>query len=135
MLPPIIRQPLTISGAVLGVLLIIFFVLYAEKAKEEMLIPDTPVRVSLSGTYVCLPHVDTSGPQTLECALGLHTDDGKYYALDFALMSQATPNMPMGVHITAEGVFVPIERLSTNHWQKYPIVGIFSVTNSLSIEQ
>jgi hypothetical protein len=37
--------------------------------------------LTLTGTYLCLPHRDTSGPQTLECALGLQTDNGDYYAI------------------------------------------------------
>lgn len=91
-----------------------------------------PYRATLSGEYLCLPHVDTSGPQTLECAFGLKTDDGTYYALDFNLMSQAILDLQTGQHISASGVVTPIERLSTDHWQKYPIVGIFSVTDSLA---
>lgn len=37
--------------------------------------------VSYTGTIVCLPHKDTSGPVTLECAYGLQTSDGKYHGL------------------------------------------------------
>jgi hypothetical protein len=36
---------------------------------------------SMTGTPTCLPHKDTSGPTTLECALGLKGDDGRYYQL------------------------------------------------------
>lgn len=42
---------------------------------------DVDGEVSLRGTSVCLPHLDTSGPQTMECAIGLKTEDGTYYAL------------------------------------------------------
>jgi hypothetical protein len=50
--------------------------------------------VTLNGTVVCLLHKNTDGPQTLECAIGLKTDDGKYYSLrsdvpDSALASAA----------------------------------------------
>lgn len=37
--------------------------------------------VTITGTPTCLPHKDTSGPTTLECAIGLKGDDGRYYAL------------------------------------------------------
>lgn len=37
--------------------------------------------IVVSGTMICLPHKNTSGPQTLECAFGLKGDDGKNYAL------------------------------------------------------
>lgn len=90
-------------------------------------------RGTLVGEYLCLPHVNTSGPQTLECALGLKTDSGEYYALDFYLMSQMGQNLATGDRISANGLITPIERLSTEIWRKYPIKGVFSVTDSLKV--
>ena len=89
------------------------------------------VRATLSGVYLCLPHVDTTGRQTDECALGLKTDVGAYYAVDFNQMPEAQAQLAMGDRFQANGTVTPIERLSTDHWQKYPIEGIFSVTDSL----
>jgi hypothetical protein len=42
-----------------------------------------PMELSVSGTLACLPHKNagTGQPQTLECAIGLRTDDGRYYSL------------------------------------------------------
>ena len=90
-----------------------------------------PQRMTLTGVYTCLPHADTTGPQTMECALGMQTDDGAYYALDFNLMSQTPPGLETGDRFTATGVLTPIENLSTNFWQKYNVSGIFSVTDSV----
>ncbi len=92
-----------------------------------------PYRATLSGEYLCLPHVDTSGPQTLECALGLRTDVGEYYAIDLSLMSQEHRPLVTGERISANGLVTPTERLSTDHWRQYPIEGIFSVTDSLRV--
>lgn len=106
--------------------------IYNEKQGEPQLNQQEnfePQRMTLSGKFVCLPHRDTSGPQTLECAHGLLANNGMYYALDFNLMSQTQPNFVAGQEITAGGVFTPIERLSTDHWSKYNMVGIFSVTD------
>jgi len=36
--------------------------------------------VTITGNPVCLPHKG-NGPHTLECAIGLKGDDGRYYAL------------------------------------------------------
>lgn len=36
---------------------------------------------TISGIMICLPHKNTSGPQTLECAFGLKGDDGNNYGL------------------------------------------------------
>ena len=37
--------------------------------------------VTIKGTILCLPHKDTTGPQTMECAYGLKDEAGTYYAL------------------------------------------------------
>ena len=88
-------------------------------------------RATLAGEYLCLPHVDQAGPQTEECAIGLKTLTGEYYALDFNLASQTQPQLAGGDRVEATGVVTPIEMISTGMWQKYPIVGIFSVTDSI----
>lgn len=48
--------------------------------------PSAPINSSdgtatVSGLAVCLPHKNTEGPQTLECAIGLKDDKGIYYSL------------------------------------------------------
>lgn len=87
----------------------------------------TPDRITLEGEYVCLPHRDTSGVHTDECAAGIRTDTA-YYALDFALASQ-TSELTVGDRFTASGIFTPVETLSSDRWQQYDIKGIFSVTD------
>lgn len=82
---------------------------------------------TLSGEYVCLPHRDTRGPQTLECAFGMKTDVGEYYALDLNSLS-IKPDLKTGKKFTATGIITPVEMLSTDYWQKYAIEGIFSVS-------
>lgn len=37
--------------------------------------------VKISGIIICLPHRNTNGPQTMECAFGLKADDGNNYGL------------------------------------------------------
>ena len=112
---------------------LVFFVfnayVYQEKQVQD---PIEPYRATLSGTGVCLPHKDTSGPQTLECAFGLLTEAGEYYALDFNMMSQGYPDeLYGGTKFSAHGLVTPIEMLSSDHWQKYDVKGIFSVTDSV----
>ncbi len=90
-----------------------------------------PKEQQLEGKVLCLPHKDTSGPQTLECAFGIQTDDGKNYALDAGSTSPLPYNT--GDRIRANGVVTPIEALSSDHWQKYDVVGIFSIRDSLEV--
>lgn len=89
-----------------------------------------PKRVTMEGEIVCLPHRNTSGPQTMECAFGIKTDEGEYYAFDTGLMSSMPTQYTSG-RIRANGILTPIEELSTDQWQKYNIKGIFSATDSL----
>ncbi len=119
---------------VLMVLVVLFFSFNSYIYNEKQADPNdefVPQRMTLSGRFICLPHKDLSGPQTDECAFGLAADNGFNYAVDFALMSQIPPQVSVGDRFTASGVFVPIERLSTDHWRKYDMVGIFSVTDSV----
>lgn len=95
---------------------------------------DTPEQGTIQGTYMCLPLRDTSLRDS-DCAAGIQSDDGTYYAVDFGFYSQGMPQLIEGDRLTATGIITPIETLSTDYWQKYPIVGIFSVTASLEVEE
>lgn len=112
-------------------------VTYAPSETEDDM-PNTttyePYRATLTGETVCLPHRDTRGPQTMECAYGVRLDDGTHYAVDLTLMSQGPMDFQIGKRMTASGVVTPIERLSSDHWRTYDVKGIFSVTDSLSYE-
>lgn len=88
-----------------------------------------PKDITISGTYVCLPHINTAGPQTMECAYGLLTSEGKYYGLDLQKLIPSIPTITIGEKVSVTGLFVKLEALSTDFWQKYPIEGIISVTS------
>lgn len=124
------------GGVVLALLMLIglFYAfnefIYKQKQGDNAIVP---YRATLTGEYICLPHTDTRGPQTLECAFGLKTDVGEYYAIDFAMMSQEHRLIETGKRISANGVVTPVAMLSSDHWRQYPIEGIFSVTDSLEV--
>lgn len=83
-----------------------------------------PKALEVSGEFVCLPHRDTSGPQTLECALGLKGDDGNYYGV-----SDTDPNYSnvtgqgTGARVKIRGQFTPRED------SKYNSIGVLSIDN------
>lgn len=85
--------------------------------RQPTTMPDT-TKVTLTGELTCLPHKDSSGPQTQECAMGLHADDGRYYALrdDHNIAHYQT-----GKQVKASGV------LTAPTDTTYDIVGIFTV--------
>ncbi len=93
-------------------------------------VTDIPTKASFEGIYTCLPHWDTTGPQTLECALGIQTGEATYYALDTNLLSpNSVFNLATGSRIRVEGTLVPIEQISSDHWQKYNVRGILQATS------
>ncbi len=110
------------------------FFLFGKTNKDSNLnnIDPTPQNVTLTGTYTCLPHLDTKGPQTMECAFGLQSKNGDYYAVNFGATAQAMDQFRAGETITAEGFVVIKEALSTDQWQKYNMKGIFTITRMIS---
>jgi hypothetical protein len=92
----------------------------------EPLTPIDLTQTSFTGEFVCLPHKNTDGPQTMECAFGLKADDGNYFALDFGTSTELM-NQPMNTPITVKGQLTPIEAISSNLGQIYNIRGIIRV--------
>jgi hypothetical protein len=134
------KKILILAGvAVVAVVMLVggFFILnsYIYQEKQDGTNSSVePYRAILSGEYVCLPHADKSGPETMECAFGIRTDLGEYFAVDFSLMSETNPGIEVGERFSANGTVTPIEMLSAYQWQKYDVVGIFSVTDSVEVE-
>lgn len=92
--------------------------------------PSAPIEdnIELRGTQVCLPHKDQSGPQTMECAIGLRADDGFNYGLDTSrLQPDAIGEMAGGARVRITGHYTPVEALSADHYQKYDMRGIVQV--------
>lgn len=96
----------------------------------KIALPYVPSRATIKGEYVCLPYKDSAMPNDGDCKAGLLTEDGTYYALDFAMASQTVPTLSVGDRFSADGLVVLLEELSTDMWNVYPIRGIFSVTDS-----
>ena len=68
--------------AILAVLALVF--ISTSRTPSSLRQPNatiTPEIITKEGEIICLPHKDTSGPQTQECALGLKTSSGSYYSL------------------------------------------------------
>ena len=97
--------------------------------KQEIETPiQEPGPIRISGEYVCLPHKNKTGPQTLECALGIKANEGNYYSLDTQSIDQdKVMSLQTGQKILVEGSFVPLVALSSDHWQIYDIEGIIRV--------
>lgn len=94
-----------------------------------------PARATIVGTYTCLPHRDTNGPQTMECAFGVRDEvTGAHYAVDTRLMASTVwMDIPTGARVSIEGIVTLAEALSTDMWRKYDITGIISATSMVQI--
>lgn len=86
-----------------------------------------PTRTSITGKWICLPHTDTSGPQTMECAFGIREEEtGNNYAVNTMLMSVAPVDYATETRVRVSGVLVPVEQLSG--MEKYDIAGVMNAT-------
>ena len=86
-----------------------------------------PQAQTIVGYWECLPHKNTTGPQTTECAFGIAVDqsDG-HLAVDTSLMSTYPVDYPTGTKLRVTGILTPVEALSSI--QKYDIDGIIRAT-------
>ena len=57
-----------------------------DKLTKPQPVANQPQTVTLEGEVVCLPHKNSDEPSTLECAIGLKSDN-KYYGLSGATQS------------------------------------------------
>lgn len=104
---------------------------FGPAARSTAALDAAPKNVTLAGTYRCLPHKDANAPATEECTFGMQTDEGRYYAVNFGASAAAMEQFQSGAHIKAEGFVVLREALSSDHWAKYDMEGIFTITKML----
>ncbi|MFA6315566.1 MAG: hypothetical protein WC648_04340 [Candidatus Paceibacterota bacterium] len=120
--------PVLLVVVILGVILFI-----SGNEKDSSPQPtDVPMMVgttTVSGQFTCLPHKDTSGPQTEECAFGLRDNSGKHYALDLSGVDVSAFDFPMDRPYEVTGSFVPIEVISSDMWRLYDVIGILRVSS------
>lgn len=84
--------------------------------------------IKIQGNIVCLPHKDTNGPQTLECAFGLKDDSGRYFALrDSDPGYKNITGAGTEARVEIEGEFTP--QVDT----KYQSIGVIEITTLTEI--
>ncbi len=127
----------TLGIAALGILLVIAIAYWflastpSNILAEDIPLDATPQQVTLSGTYTCLPYRDGTVPEGDDCTFGLRSDSGEYYAVNFGASAEAMRQFQEREHITAEGFVVIREALSSDHWMKFNMKGVFTVTKML----
>ena len=100
------------------------------QVQKENYKKDIPQRIRVQGVWECLPHRNTSGPHTLECAFGIAVDHSDaHYGLNLLLPEQGPIDYPTGTHIEVEGILMPKDESNSNTREKYLIDGIIGVTS------
>jgi len=107
----------------------------SDKPTPTNIYSELPQRISVIGYWECLPHKDTTGPQTMECAIGIALDqsDG-HMAVNTSLISTYPVDFSSGTKVKIDGLFTPLDHLSSNSMQKYDIDGIISATSIEAVE-
>jgi hypothetical protein len=98
----------------------------APNGKTYTRIPSQEKAVSLKGEIVCLSHKDMDGPHTLECAMGIKTDEGKYYGITSEPYDMALSETGRKVQINGS--------LKLNSSTKYQSEGTVVVTSYTFID-
>src|SRR3989344_6190417 len=105
-----------VTGVILSVVAIAAIILSViisreprRQAEPSVVVPPAG-EIVLKGGVLCLPHKDSEGPQTLECAFGVKDDEGRYFGLrdpkaDYSTISA----LRMGVRYEISGMFEPRE--------------------------
>jgi hypothetical protein len=117
-------KTITIFIAVVA-LAVIFVVWWNMRVTSESLvnIPESGPIV-LQGKIVCLPHRDSDGPQTLECAYGLYGIDNHYYMLRD---ETATSGLSAITSIPTESSVEVTGNLTLGEDTRYATVGTISL--------
>lgn len=119
-----LRAALVMTTVVIVAIGLVLFLLRPWAADEVRQDASFEGVITVSGTTLCLPHRDTSGPQTLECAIGLKDAEGRHYALsDTDPTYKNTGSIPMNTQVVVTGT------LKTVPDEKYATVGTIAVTS------
>lgn len=114
------KQWLIISGLMIVLFIFAFGVYSADWmwSKSKAPVADS-TEITIEGLAVCLPHKDTTGPQTMECAVGLKANSGKYYGVQD---KDITSNVGKKETVKITGV------VQSPDDSQYDIVGIIRTT-------
>jgi hypothetical protein len=82
---------------------------------------------TVEGVWECLPHRDTSGPITLECAFGIKANTGEHYALNLDGLAEKPIDFPTNTSLKVTGTLIPKDENNSSTWNKYLIAGIVKV--------
>lgn len=115
-------QSVTI-GVFIGIIILFGFLVFSQRNSASLPIVERPVPTQIplgdgsltkvQGVIDCLPHRNTGGMQTEECAFGLKTDSGEYYSLtNLAEDRLLSGDITTGKKVSIEGTLTVIKNAS-----------------------
>lgn len=84
--------------------------------------------INITGSYVCLPYLVKKVRSSVDCAYGIKTNDGIYYAVNYATKAGYMDQFIEGQNIEAVGYVTPKDKLVPNRWTDFEMTGLFTVT-------
>lgn len=140
------KKPFQIIVTILGIMLLAYAIYLAYSPNSQNGITDVnneyaqqpdaglPRNMAVVGSFICLPHKNAGEMVTLECAYGIKSDTGEIYALDLAILAvDERTKIESGQHVQVTGSMVPVEALSSDHWQKYDMKGILQAKTVVAL--
>lgn len=125
------RKNIIITIAIIVAIIAAGATFYFSGAYDKVMNP-APVQqedpsLTVEGTVVCLPHQNSDGPTTLECAIGLKSDQ-TYYGLSGATNSELASAAGSDKKVKVSGTFQ--EQTS----DKYTMKGVITVKDFSFVE-
>lgn len=120
-----------IAGLAVGIAFILVFATFSPSL--SVLYNDKPV--TITGEVACLPHKKTISDsfvrfETAECAIGFHSQDGKYYGFDNLFLDKKH-NWLFDTHGSKELFNVTgLVRPASNDLKRYEVAGVIDITSA-----
>lgn len=90
--------------------------------------------VVFEGVLDCLPHKQTEGPVTQECALGLRVNNETYYGVSTnRFSSRGVIALPVGTAVRVRGKLEPIEKSGSGRLRAYDVKGVVKTSSLTAI--
>ena len=86
---------------------------------------------TITGNFSCLPKKDGTPTDEENCAIGIRSSDGSYYALDISRIQDANTDLRADETIAATGFVLPAEAVVGTEWEQFAVSGLIKVNTLL----
>lgn len=111
-------------------LAIVIFGLLLFKGWDKVVNGEIDSMSTVTGNFSCLPLKDGTIPEE-DCALGVRSHDGSYYALDISRIQDANTDLKAEDTIAVTGFLLPQTQVAGSEWVSYNVIGIIKVNTLL----